>query len=80
METTKSNTVQQDPQQDWQSIKLLSAHDTDDPDEGEDEDENEDENEDEDEYEKGDWGHVDPAESNGPFPDSNAPGFPGSAV
>ncbi len=28
----------------------------------------------------GDWGHVDPAESNSPFPDSNEPTAPGSAV
>jgi hypothetical protein len=28
----------------------------------------------------GDWGHVDPAEGNSPFPDSNDPTAPGSAV
>lgn len=27
-----------------------------------------------------DWGHVDPAEGNSPFPDSNDPSGPGSAV
>lgn len=28
----------------------------------------------------GDWGHTDPAETNSPFPDSNDPSGPGSAV
>ena len=28
----------------------------------------------------GDWGHIDPAESNDPFPDPNEPSAPGSAV
>lgn len=45
----------------------------DDPDPKEEDDEEEDE-------EEGDWGHVDPAEGNGPFPDSNDPSGPGSAV
>ena len=46
----------------------------DDPDEEEEADtENEDET-------AGDWGHIDPAESNGPFPDPNEPSAPGSAV
>ncbi|MCF6130885.1 hypothetical protein [Flavobacterium wongokense] len=34
----------------------------------------------EEEEEEGDWGHVDPAEGNSPFPDSNDPSGPGSAV
>lgn len=39
------------------------------------------ETEDEDEEDDaGDWGHVDPNESNSPFPDSNDPSGPGSAV
>ena len=45
----------------------------------EDPDPKEEEEEDEEE-EEGDWGHVDPAEGNSPFPDSNAPSGPGSAV
>lgn len=44
-----------------------------------DDDENEEEEEEE-EVEKGDWGHVDPAETNSPFPDPLAPTAPGSAV
>lgn len=43
-------------------------------------DEDEDEEEEKDDDAAGDWGHVDPAESNGPFPDPNAPSAPGSAV
>ncbi len=42
--------------------------------------EDKEENEVEEDDEKGDWGHVDPAESNSPFPDSNDPSSPGSAV
>jgi hypothetical protein len=38
------------------------------------------EDEDDDNDDAGDWGHVDPAEGNGPFPDPNAPSGPGSAV
>ena len=41
--------------------------------------EDDDDNDDDDEK-TGDWGHVDPAESNSPFPDSNDPTAPGSAV
>lgn len=48
-----------------------------DPDE-DDDDNDDDEKEDEDAA--GDWGHVDPAEGNSPFPDPNAPTAPGSAV
>ena len=32
------------------------------------------------EEEAGDWGHVDPADGNSPFPDTNEPSAPGSAV
>ncbi len=39
-----------------------------------------DEEEDEEENDEGDWGHIDPAEGNSPFPDSNDPSGPGSAV
>lgn len=47
-----------------------------DPDDEDDEDED-----DEDEAEEArDWGHVDPAESNSPFPDPMDPAAPGSAV
>lgn len=41
-------------------------------------DEEEDDQEDDDFA--GDWGHVDPAEGNSPFPDPNDPSGPGSAV
>ncbi|MEO5776667.1 MAG: hypothetical protein ABIQ27_07160 [Flavobacterium sp.] len=57
----------------------IDAPDPDDEDEDEDDDNDNDDDNDEDD-EKGDWGHVDPAEGNSPFPDSNEPGFPGSAV
>ena len=44
-------------------------------------DSKEDKDDDEKEEEKsGDWGHVDPAESDSPFPNPNAPTAPGSAV
>ena len=46
---------------------------------GELEDDNEDKDESEDDGD-GDWGSVDPAEDNSPFPDSNDPSGPGSAV
>ncbi len=45
------------------------------PEEEEDKDAENDEEE-----EEGDWGHVDPAEGNSPFPSSNDPSGPGSAV
>lgn len=54
--------------------RLNAVTSNDDPDEDEVED-----TEDEEDA-AGDWGHVDPAESNGPFPDPNAPTAPGSAV
>ena len=38
------------------------------------------ETEDTEDEDAGDWGHVDPAESNSPFPDSNEPSAPGSAI
>ena len=53
---------------------MVRTTSNDDPDEEEEADtENEDET-------AGDWGHIDPAESNGPFPDPNEPSAPGSAV
>lgn len=53
-----------------------------DPDDEEDDDDEDDENdEDEDEDDENrDWGHVDPAENNSPFPDSNEPSAPGFAI
>lgn len=50
-------------------IHAMASYD--DPDDDEDDDDDDD---------AGDWGHVDPAESNSPFPDSNDPSGPGSAV
>jgi hypothetical protein len=50
---------------------MYASGNNDDPDDDEDEDEDE---------EEGDWGHVDPAEGNSPFPDNNDPSGPGSAV
>lgn len=50
---------------------IYAASGTPDPDE---------DDEDEEEDDEGDWGHVDPAEGNSPFPDSNDPSGPGSAV
>jgi hypothetical protein len=55
--------------------------DEDEDDEDEDDDDEDDNDEDDnDDDEEGDWGHVDPAEGNSPFPDSNDPSGPGSAV
>lgn len=56
--------------------RLNAAASNDDPD-PDDEDEEETEEE---EDENADWGHIDPAEGNSPFPDSNDPSGPGSAV
>lgn len=61
---------------DDEHIHAMAGIDTPDPD---DEDEDEEETEEE-EDEDSDWGHVDPAEGNSPFPDSNDPSGPGSAV
>jgi hypothetical protein len=55
--------------------RLNSTGSNDDPDEDEEE-----ETEEEREERSKDWGHVDPAEGNSPFPDSNDPTAPGSAV
>ncbi len=41
-------------------------------------DDDDDDNEEEEEEESKDWGHTDPSDS--PFPDSNDPSGPGSAV
>ena len=57
---------------------IYAQQNIEDPEE-EEEEEDADSEEDEEE-EEGDWGHVDPAEGNSPFPDSNAPSGPGSAV
>jgi hypothetical protein len=67
------------PQDDWQDAnkRIYAAGNTDDPDPV-DEDEDDDDTEDDDEA--GDWGHVDPAEGNSPFPDDMDPSGPGSAV
>lgn len=79
METRKRDTTQEtDPQYDWRDAEtkgrlFLMAH-QDDPDD--DDDDTDDDTDDE----AGDWGHVDPAEGNSPFPDSNDPSGPGSAV
>ena len=51
-----------------------------DPKEEEDEEEDDDNDDNEEKDQEGDWGHVDPAESKGPFPSSNEPSGPGSAV
>eukprot|EP01136_Pigoraptor_vietnamica_P034059 Opistho-1_new@97608 len=64
-----------------QPFYALSGNDDPDPDEEEEDDEEDDDEEnEEDDDERGDWGHIDPAESNSPFPDPNAPTAPGSAV
>ena len=44
------------------------------------EDDEDDEEEEGNDDEGRDWGHVDPAENNGPFPDPNEPSFPGSGI
>lgn len=60
--------------------RLNVVDSNDDSDEEEEDDQEDDDDSEEEEEEAGDWGHVDPAESNSPFPDSNAPSAPGSAV
>ena len=57
--------------------RLHTSASNDDPDEDE---EDEVDANDEEEETAGDWGHVDPAGGNSPFPDSNEPSSPGSAV
>lgn len=78
METTKRDAVQETaPQQHWhyaETDESIYASAYVDPDDEEEEETDDDENE------AGDWGHVDPAEGNSPFPDPNAPTSPGSAV
>jgi hypothetical protein len=61
---------------------LAAGRDNDDEDDedDEDDDEDDDDDDDEDEDDEGDWGHVDTGEGNSPFPDSNDPSGPGSAV
>lgn len=73
--------------EDGEEVTLYAAAGYTDPDPEEEEDEEDEDDEDEEEddeeeeeEESGDWGHTDPAESNSPFPDSNEPSFPGSAI
>ena len=49
-------------------------------DEEEDDDNDDDDSNDDDDDEPADWGNVDPQANPGPFPDSNDPTAPGSAV
>lgn len=93
--TTRDSAPKTDPQNDWQNAErnastdadtrmdLLSVKATDETDDkrqyATDKDKEEEIKASEEE-ENGDWGHVDPAESNSPFPDSNEPSAPGSAV
>ena len=82
MKTTKTDAAQEAvPQKNWHYAEtgesIYAAAGSDDPDE--EADEEEEENDDEEEQ-SGDWGHIDPAEGNSPFPDPNAPTSPGSAV
>lgn len=42
--------------------------------------EDEDEDDEDDDEPRNDWGHTDPLDDNSPFPDSNDPSGPGSAV
>ncbi len=74
MNTTNKNTAHDEWHDDafHDLYNALRRHD--------DPDEDEDTADDEDEDDKGDWGHVDPYENNGPFPDPNEPTAPGSAV
>jgi hypothetical protein len=69
-DTSMNNSAMDD---DYQSNRHEIQAANDDP-----EDEEEDDTEEEDN--SGDWGHVDPAEGNSPFPDSKDPSGPGSAV
>jgi hypothetical protein len=67
------------------SIYAMAANVDPNPDDDEDDDEDDEDDEDdndetEDEDDDADWGHIDPAEGNSPFPDSNDPSGPGSAV
>jgi hypothetical protein len=59
------------------SIHAMAGIDAPDPDP---DDEEEEDDAEEEEDENADWGHIDPAEGNSPFPDSNDPSGPGSAV
>lgn len=60
------------PQEDDAHVHAMAYEDDDEEDDEDFEEDNDEEN--------GDWGHVDPYESNSPFPDPNAPSAPGSAV
>jgi len=55
-------------------------NDEDDDDDDDDEDSDEGDEKDDENAEEGDWGHIDPVEGNSPFPSSNDPSGPGSAV
>lgn len=82
MESTGDGAADEDNQQLYVSSGKDDP-DRDDDDEEEDDDDDEEEDDDTEENEEdedGDWGHVDPAEGNSPFPDSNDPSGPGSAV
>ena len=77
MENTNRDTAQgAAPQKEWQDTneRYYAAGNTYNPDEEEEVDS------DAQEEESGDWGHTDPAEGNSPFPSSNDPSGPGSAV
>jgi hypothetical protein len=74
-----------DSSNDQEELIRYAMASTDDPDpdkdkKKEEEEEEEKEKEEEEKEKSRDWGHIDPAEGNSPFRDSNAPGFPGSAV
>ncbi len=75
-----TNEEQNAPQEDWQNAEraMLSPDPKDRKVEDDDDDDNETEEEENEDDERGDWGHTDPQDS--PFPDSNDPTSPGSAV
>lgn len=81
-EFAEEETTEYIEDEEQQPFYALSDDDPDPDDEEDDDndDEEEDEDEEEEDDERGDWGHIDPAESNSPFPDPNAPTAPGSAV
>lgn len=64
---------------DAEELSIYAMASSDDPDPVE-KDDDDDDSQDANTVESGDWGHVDPAEGNSPFPDSTDPSGPGSAV
>lgn len=76
METTDRHSAQHEGPiyygADHEVIERYYAAQNPDPDEDDEEEESDDD--------AGDWGHVDPNEGNGPFPDPTDPSGPGSAV